>query len=830
MYGKNEQTEQIKIASTQTAQAMEESGTYYAYATRTNYKGMNLGDIDGDGFITYNDVSELYKKLQTPENAVKFSENNEENAEKWIIVGDINGDNQINGIDAVRLTAILKEMIDDENIQEYAYYPIKINEQIMIQAAVYKNGYKTQDLTEGVTFTYNGNASDVNIVSQGNGKIIFSANKVGEYKIYVNDTEAITIIVDEDVGAYSYRTVNYAQSLGDVDGDGFITYHDVLLVKDKARGLGQATLSENDWIRVADFNQDGKINAIDFIQTKAAVKGKLNYKISTLQPYKVKIGDEIIFNAISSEGGKTIFENASSSDSEGLEVTKINNEQFKVKALRTGTYTVKLDGKDAITIVVSDEETTAINVTINNTLVQPNNYRNPYYYNGQVNITTDIPMSIDEIIDDGSEENVEYDETEYSINTEGEYVISAVGGSGTRAVWIRIDKTAPSNTAPSATSTTNSITITNNQNDASGLMSVQYGILIDGTWKWQYDGEFTDLQPNTEYQVKTKATDKAGNEIESNITTISTKREEPKVFTITLNGDNPMELEVGDSYVEPGAEAKDEYGNSYNIQVSGTIDTGKIGTYTIKYTVRDNNGNIKKEVNRTINVVARKDQVSGITLDTNQLELKVGEKDKLNATVEPETALNKKVKWESSDETVATVDEKGYITAVKKGTATITATTIDGGFKAKCTVIVTEAQSNELIFTSDVYYILNREKNILNVSPNTTLESFKKNITSNVTYKVVTTQAKEILSTDIVGTGMKVVLNNNEKTEYTIIVKGDINGDGLVTLTDLAKLKKSLVNLVELTNIELKGADFDLDGTVSLTDLSKMTKYLIGLE
>ena len=58
-------------------------------------------------------------------------------------------------------------------------------------------------------------------------------------------------------------------------------------------------------------------------------------------------------------------------------------------------------------------------------------------------------------------------------------------------------------------------------------------------------------------------------------------------------------------------------------------------------------------------------------------------------TVAPANAANKQVTWESSDETVATVDENtGEVTGVAVGSSVITATTSDGNFTAVCLVTV----------------------------------------------------------------------------------------------------------------------------------------------
>ena len=84
---------------------------------------------------------------------------------------------------------------------------------------------------------------------------------------------------------------------------------------------------------------------------------------------------------------------------------------------------------------------------------------------------------------------------------------------------------------------------------------------------------------------------------------------------------------------------------------------------------------------------------TGVTLDKTELSLTEGESATLTATVEPENATDKTIVWTSSDNAVATV-ENGVVTAVKAGTATITAAC--GSAKAECTVTVTAAPASPL--------------------------------------------------------------------------------------------------------------------------------------
>ena len=79
-----------------------------------------------------------------------------------------------------------------------------------------------------------------------------------------------------------------------------------------------------------------------------------------------------------------------------------------------------------------------------------------------------------------------------------------------------------------------------------------------------------------------------------------------------------------------------------------------------------------------------------VTLDQEALDFnEVRTTQKLTPTIKGEDSTRKGVTWTSSDETVATVDKDGVVTAVSEGTATITATANDGsGAKATCSVTV----------------------------------------------------------------------------------------------------------------------------------------------
>lgn len=80
--------------------------------------------------------------------------------------------------------------------------------------------------------------------------------------------------------------------------------------------------------------------------------------------------------------------------------------------------------------------------------------------------------------------------------------------------------------------------------------------------------------------------------------------------------------------------------------------------------------------------------VTGVSLNKTSIDLKVGDDFQLLASVLPEDATDKRVTWDSDDESVATVDDKGLVKAVKVGKTKITVYTQDGDFTKVCEVTV----------------------------------------------------------------------------------------------------------------------------------------------
>ena len=127
-----------------------------------------------------------------------------------------------------------------------------------------------------------------------------------------------------------------------------------------------------------------------------------------------------------------------------------------------------------------------------------------------------------------------------------------------------------------------------------------------------YDGDITSIivtvsTVNTAivgiYTVSYNVSDASGNaalEVIRDVVVVDTT-----IPVITLLGDDPVTIEVGDTYTDAGATATDNYDGDItsSIETVSNVDIAIVGTYTVIYDVVDANGNAAITVTRTVNVL-----------------------------------------------------------------------------------------------------------------------------------------------------------------------------------------------------------------------------------
>ncbi len=188
--------------------------------------------------------------------------------------------------------------------------------------------------------------------------------------------------------------------------------------------------------------------------------------------------------------------------------------------------------------------------------------------------------------------------------------------------------------------------------------------------------------------------------------------------------------------------------------------------------------------------------------------------DTLTATVAPSNATNRNVTWFSSNTAVATVSN-GTVTAVKEGTATITATTEDGGFKATCAVTVTASQTGAVPVTAvsfDGKQSATQLSASLIVGGTQTLQAFIS--PANATNKNVTWSSSDA-SIATVTNGTVTAVKNGTATITVTTEDGGFTASCVVSVTSAGTMLTDLQLTVSDSNIEIiEGMPLDVPGLV----------------
>lgn len=311
---------------------------------------------------------------------------------------------------------------------------------------------------------------------------------------------------------------------------------------------------------------------------------------------------------------------------------------------------------------------------------------------------------------------------------------------------------------------------------------------------------------------------------------------ETKVFTATVTGNNVEDTTVTWSVSGNNSEntkmlngtlivTSDETATTLTVTATSNADTTKSGSATVSVKAADYSENQ--------NIV--------VSVTPNSANVSKGGTQKFVATVTGDNVTDNTVTWSVSGNKSANtkIDSDGTLTVASDETATtltVTARSNADGEKVK-TVTVTVPGGE----SSSDYPVINlgyqvEDEFLKEIKPKTPVSDFKTILIGNQPYNVVITKDGQTVTSGYMKTGMYVQIQDqngevvhqgpNSLYVYEVVVKGDVNSDGIANSLDSVAIKAHRMEVkgALLTGSAFEAGDINDDGQIKVID-SKLLLY-----
>ncbi len=210
---------------------------------------------------------------------------------------------------------------------------------------------------------------------------------------------------------------------------------------------------------------------------------------------------------------------------------------------------------------------------------------------------------------------------------------------------------------------------------------------------------------------------------------------------------------------------------------------------------------------------------------TEEINIASGRRVKLNPRVTPENA-DVKYTFRVVSGDSASVDAKGYVTALAEGSTVIEVGVEGTELKAAVTVNVSDIAIN----CTDGRYVIDRENELIcGVEAGTDVSDFLGSFEGFENTHVVTLPDGTPVNEGIICTGMKLnkyTTSGALTDSLTVTVKGDLDGDGRNTLNDARILYENLKTSRYTDDAVRKAADVNLNGNITVSDFKTLRSLI----
>ena len=224
--------------------------------------------------------------------------------------------------------------------------------------------------------------------------------------------------------------------------------------------------------------------------------------------------------------------------------------------------------------------------------------------------------------------------------------------------------------------------------------------------------------------------------------------------------------------------------------------------------------------------------VTDIIVGTEKIVLQEGEKYKLNATVTPDDANNKKLLYKSENSSIVDVNNSGELTGISIGKTNIIVTAETEQITKNVEVtVIKKLNEGKILFDPSLKIEGNEISGLEN--KNNTVDSIKQKIKTNYTIEIYNSNGEKIEGNSLIGTGstIKILNGNNLIIEYKVILYGDVNGDGKINSIDLLVLQRHILEINKFSGAFLKAGNIRKNGkNPSSVDCLLIQRYILGLQ
>ena len=307
--------------------------------------------------------------------------------------------------------------------------------------------------------------------------------------------------------------------------------------------------------------------------------------------------------------------------------------------------------------------------------------------------------------------------------------------------------------------------------------------------------------------------------ISLNETTLSMKVNDTNKLSYTISPSNAINKNVTWSSSDSNV-----------VSVSnGTLTAKKAGEATITIKATETGKTATCKVTVTANV-------DSIELSSTSYVILKGDNKTIIPTIKPDNASNKEYTIKSADENIVKADGLKLV-GVNVGETNVTFTTKENNKSVTAKVKVIEISESDKMVIDDSLKLDKSNNVVTKIEPGIKVSDIIPKFAYNKTnYELVIRNLNDKVITDsnLIGTGSTINLalrgTQDSIQTFTVIIYGDVNGDGTISPADYVKVKNSILGKEVLNTVYKIAGDANKDGNISPSDYVKIKNKILGKE